>query len=176
MITSRHTGLFNLLAAGSVVLAGAAYSAAPPEGSEQMNYMAPYVDFVRSMRTANDKGSCCDLSDGRANLQEKTGLSASGQPIYRVHVTRAAYAGLDTYIPPEGKWVEVYPSEVLTPEHAKAVCDKLKKENPAKAQSCNQPPFNLLWFSASGNKVYCYWPVPKDAALPVKVKTAELRP
>lgn len=177
MTTSRQSGLFNLLAASGVIFAGTAYSAAPDKNSDQWLTMAPYVEFVKNMTTADGRSSCCDVSDGRVNLQEKSTLNAKGEGYYRVHVTREAYGpGVDAYIPPEGKWVDVDPDAVLTAEHAKAVCDKMKVSDPARGESCNPPPFNLLWYNASNNRVYCYWPIPKNAALPAPTRMAALQP
>lgn len=46
------------------------FASPPPVDSEQWKMSRPYKDFIVNMRNRSG-GSCCDLSDGRGNLEER---------------------------------------------------------------------------------------------------------
>jgi hypothetical protein len=136
----------------SMLFACAAGAEAPPVGSPQWNMSRPYKDFIVHMHNRNG-GWCCDLSDGRADMEERI---VDGH--YQVHITREAFEYDDT-IPPEGKWVDIPDNKVLRGEDAERVCKPIREGNPG-ANTCKQPPFNILWRSKYGT-IYCYWPKPQ---------------
>lgn len=124
----------------------------PPVGSDQWNMSRPYKDFIVNMRNKNG-GSCCDLSDGRGDLEERE--LPDGR--YQVKMTKKAYEHYD--VKEEGEWIDVPPEAVLTATHANEVCKSVREANPTN-NTCKAPPYNILWVSPYGH-VYCYWPRPK---------------
>ena len=124
----------------------------PPVGSQQWNMTRPYKDFIVNMKNKNG-GSCCDLSDGRGNLEER--ILPDGR--YQVRATKDAYEDYD--LPAEGQWIDVPEEAILTAKHANEMCKSTRETNPDK-NTCKAPPFNILWMS-SGGHVYCYWPRPR---------------
>ena len=152
-------------AAFSLGTAFTAVADPPPVGSEQWNKTREYKDFIVNMRTENG-GSCCDLSDGRAELEERYVVNEKGEGNYVVTVTREIFEDSGTnqyrkysnFIPPEGKPVIIPNHKVLTPEFANKVCEPHRQQNPD-THTCKPPPFNILWMS-TGGYVYCYWPQP----------------
>lgn len=148
------TEKFSILAfAATSLTASFELSAAPPPvGSKQWNMTRPYKDFIVNMKNKNG-GSCCDLSDGRADLEER--ITKDGR--YQVRATEQAYENYG--LTEEGEWIDVPEEAILSAKHAKEICKETRQANPDN-HTCNAPPFNILWMS-SGKHVYCYWPRPK---------------
>jgi hypothetical protein len=145
-MTNKVTPMKTLLAGLAFTVAGAfnAYAHVPAEGSEQHNLLKPFQDFI--MQTKNNSGgSCCNLDDGRGNLEER--MTKDGK--YQVKLTHDL-AGAKLATP---RWIDIPESAILTAKHAKKVCDEVKSE------TCKAPPFNVLWANAY-DTVYCYYPRP----------------
>jgi hypothetical protein len=141
----------------SALFAGAAMASPPVVGSPQYNMGRPYKDFIVNMHNKNG-GWCCDLSDGRADMDERIVTDADGKSHYEVRVTREAFE-YDNSIPPEGRWERVPDEKVLLGEDAERICKPIRDRNPEN-NTCKQPPFNVMWRS-SGGYIYCYWPKPQ---------------
>ena len=154
-MTNKVTPMKTLLAGLAFTMAGAfnAYAHVPPEGSEQHNLLKPFQDFIMQMKN-NIGGSCCNLDDGRGDLEER--MTKAGK--YQVKLTHDL-AGRKLAEP---HWIDIPEEAILTAKHAKAVCDegnKGKTSAEIKASTCKAPPFNVLWISATDH-VYCYYPRP----------------
>lgn len=171
MRTPRLSRVFNLctlvLAAG--ITAAPAGAKPPPENSPQWRILSTSREFIKNMRGPDGKRNCCDLDDGRGGMEEVPFIGLDGKQWYRVRITREAFAGswfMNTEIPAEGKWIEVGPDKVLTPQHAAKYCDKWRENNAAllaknpELDTCYQPDVNIIWYS--GSDTYCYWPKPKN--------------
>lgn len=144
---------FSALALAAFSLASSFELAAspPPVGSKQWNMTRPYKDFIVNMKNKYG-GSCCDLSDGRGDLEER--ILKDGR--YQVRATKKAYENYD--LPEEGEWIDIPEEAILTAKHAEETCKSIRAANPDN-NTCKAPPFNILWMS-SGKHVYCYWPRP----------------
>ncbi len=154
-MTSKITPMKTLLAGLAFTMAGAfnAYAHIPAEGSEQHELLKNFKDFIMQMKN-NTGGSCCNLDDGRGNLEER--MTTDGQ--YQVKITHDL-AGVPLAEP---KWIDIPETAILTAKHAKAVCDQLnegKTPEEQAASTCKAPPFNVLWANAN-HHVYCYYPRP----------------
>lgn len=154
-MTNKVTPMKTLLAGLAFTMAGAfnAYAHVPPEGSEQHNLLKPFNDFIMQMKNKYG-GSCCNLDDGRGNLEER--MTKDGK--YQVKITHDL-AGTKLATP---RWIDIPEDAILTAKHAKQVCDKANEgKTPAEkaASTCKAPPFNVLWANANDH-VYCYYPRP----------------
>ena len=133
---SSFTTKFSAFALATAALTGSFELAAapPPVGSKQWDMGRPFKDFIVNMKNKNG-GSCCDLSDGRGDLEER--ILKDGR--YQVRATNKAY---DKYgLPEEGEWIDVPEEAILTAKHAEEVCKSVRAENPDN-NTCKTPPFN----------------------------------
>jgi hypothetical protein len=162
-LRERAGRAFALSLSLAAIFTAAAHANPPPEGSPQWNMTRPYKSFVTRMHNLKDGTNqwCCDLSDGRANLEERYVPGTNGQPgHYQVKVTQEAYE-YDTGIPPEGRWIDIPNDKVIDVRNANTICNELKKDHPEEAATCKPPPFNILW-RTTYDHVYCYWPRPQQ--------------
>ncbi len=120
----------------------------PLKGSEQWNMLVPYVDFITAMRTKDGRSGCCDMADGRGELDERY---VDGH--YEVFITKDLYPNAG--IPAGGMWIKVDEGRILTPEKALEYCKPIR-ESKGLDHSCNQPPFNVLWLNVTTKQPYCY--------------------
>jgi len=74
------------LAAAALTSSFELAAAPPPVGSKQWDMTRPFKDFIVSMKNKNG-GSCCDLSDGRGDLEERILKYLR----YQVMATKKAY-------------------------------------------------------------------------------------
>ena len=132
---------------GAAIALASVFSAqahVPAADSEQGKLLAPFSDFVMQMKN-NQGSSCCNLRDGRGDLEEK--ITKAGK--YQVKITHDL-AGNKLATP---KWLEIDEDRILSAKHAKKVCDEVKSD------TCKSPPFNVIWYTDAGH-VYCYFPRP----------------
>lgn len=144
---------FGVVVGGTIlcsVFQTSAYAEPPPKGSFQWDLLSPYVEFIRRMKKPNGAMGCCDMSDGRGELDERQ--TPDGH--YQVKITRAAYN--DVTIPEEGVWIDIDPDSVLGSEDVDRYCDPIRKAQ--KQHTCWRPPFNVLWLNISQKTAYCYIP------------------
>lgn len=131
----------------------------PQPGSEQYDLIKPHEEFVKRMR------NCCNLKDGRANLQERfnEGEDKETHP-YIVTITHAL-TGVKLDQPIE---IKISRDQIISVAEAKATCkpDRIANKN----STCVPPSFNVLWAYDNSNtkslnepfkitRVFCYYPV-----------------
>ncbi len=147
-------GLFAVAAVAATSLA-ASFNAQAHIAEHQLEELHQYQEFIMNMRTPDGQGSCCNLDDAMVQIEERPVYDKPGVS-YQVRMVD----GLEPFdYPDEGKWINIPTSAVLNGKHAEEVCKTMKQ---VEGNTCNAPPFNVLWKSLGDfGVVYCYWPKPQ---------------
>lgn len=104
------------------------------------NDLKKHEGFILKMKDKEGK-QCCNLLDGRGNLEEQSYKGKDGKVHYRVKVTETSHG---KPLAGGGQWVDVPDDRVLSYEHAIKVCRELPASDPDKA-TCKPPPFGVAW-------------------------------
>lgn len=106
------------------------------------NILAPHFAFLQFMHNAQN-GSCCHMKDGIVIGEDDIQYTDNPYTPMRVRLTHTQY-GLELSEP---VWVDIPASKVLTPEHAKEICEPYKEAAEAHGiqNTCEAPPFSVVW-------------------------------
>ena len=149
---SKWSPAQKILAGLTFTLAGTfgAQAHIPAADSEQGKLLRPFEEFIMGM-TREDGGPCCSLEDGRGDLKERITKDGTYEVLITHDLTGSKLP--DARV----KWVPIPEDMVLSEKHARSVCKPFLDADPS--STCKRPPFNVIWYSNSG-QVYCYIPKP----------------
>lgn len=159
-VFSRWSPAQKVMAGLALTLAGSfgAQADIPGPDTEQGKMLAPYTKFIGYMQKPGNKGSCCNLNDGRGKLEQRTKPDGTLQVKMTHNLAGVALPEKDV------KWIDIPEDAILSNAHARATCATYKENNPTDPEkdTCKPPPFNVIWWSDSGY-VHCYYPKPSGS-------------